>query len=88
MLTYKWRRRGQKVIFSWSISSYFTILHVDLWLPGHFIDRNCNVLLMNVMCDMNQFVIVVPVPNKIEATLAEHFMQHVLLNLEFGILLF
>ena len=38
---------------------------------------------MNVMCDMTQFVVVVPVPNEVASTLAEHFMQHFLL--EFGI---
>ena len=35
MLTYKWRRRGQEVMFSWPISSFFAILHADLWLPRY-----------------------------------------------------
>ena len=52
-------------------------------MPGHFNDRNGNVDLMNVMCDMMQFVALLPVPNKVTSTLAEHFMQHVLLK--FGI---
>ena len=43
-------------------------------------DRNGNVALMNVMCDMTQFFIVVPVPDETAATLAEHFIQHVLLK--------
>ena len=38
--------------------------------------------LMNLMCDMTQFVIVVPVPNEIATTLAEYFMQHVLLKFD------
>ena len=83
MLTYKWRRRGQEVMFSWPVSSPFAILHADLWVPGHFTDSNGNVALMNVMCDMTQFVVVVPVPDETSATLAEYFMQHVLLK--FGI---
>ena len=66
-------------MFSWSISSPFAILHADLWLPCHFIDRNGNIALMNIMCDMTRFIIVIPVPNKTAATLAEHFIQHVLL---------
>ena len=27
--TYSWRRRGQECIFSWPVSPYFTILHVE-----------------------------------------------------------
>ena len=30
MLTYRWRRRGQELIFSWPVSSPFAILHVNL----------------------------------------------------------
>ena len=52
-------------------------------MPGHFTDRNGNVVLMNVMCGMTQFVIAILVPNERGATLTEHFMQHVLLK--FGI---
>ena len=64
MLIYTWRRRGKEVMFSWPISSPLAILPINLWLLGHFKDRNGNVALMNVMCDINQFVIVVPVPNE------------------------
>ena len=35
------------------------------------------------MCDMTQFVVVVPIPNETSTTLADHSMQHILLN--FGI---
>ena len=38
---------------------------------------------MNDMCDINHFVVVVPIPNKTAATIAEHFMKHVFLK--FGI---
>ena len=49
-------------MFSWPVSSpFFFILHADLWMPGHFKDRNGNVALMNVMCDMTQFAVVVRV---------------------------
>ena len=70
-------------MFSWPASSPFTILNVDLLMPGHFEDKSGNVALMNVICDMTQFVIIVPVPDEVASTLAEHFMQHVLLK--FGI---
>ena len=83
MLMYKRRRQGQEVMFSCPVSSPFAILHADLWVPGHFTDNDGDADLMNVMCDMTKFVVVVPVPDETSATLAEYFMQHVLLK--FGI---
>ena len=40
--------------------------------------------LMNAMCDMIQFVVVVPVPvpDESSATLASYFMQHILLKFD------
>ena len=35
---------------------------------------------MNAMCDMSQFVVVVPVTNESSAILAENFFQHVLMK--------
>ena len=70
------------MILSWPVSSPFAILHADFWMPGYFEDRNGNVALMIVMCDMTQFVVVVPVPNEVASTLAENFMQHVLLKFD------
>ena len=46
-------------------------------------DQNSYIALMNIMCDMPKFVVVVPVPDETSATLASHFMQYVLLK--FGI---
>ena len=67
-------------MFSWPISSLFAILHVNLWSPGYMTDHNGYIALMNIMCDMDQFIVVVPVPDENSATLARHFMQHVLLK--------
>ena len=80
MLTYRWRRRGQELMFHWPVSSPFAILHVDLWIPGHFTDSNGNVTLMNTMCDMCQFVVVVPVPDETSVTLADYFVQHMVMK--------
>ena len=80
-LILKWWQRGQEVMLFWTISSPFAILHADLWLLGHFTNRNGSVALMNVICDMTQFVIVVPVSNETSATLTENFIQHVLLKI-------
>ena len=67
-------------MLSWFVSSPFAILHVDLWMPGHYTDSNGCMALMNVMCGMSQFVVVVPVPGESSTTLASYFMQHVLLK--------
>ena len=80
MLTYRWRHRGQELMFSWPVSSPFAILYVDLWMPGHHTDPNGYMALINTMCDMSQFVVVVPVPNNSSATLASFFMQHVIMK--------
>ena len=80
MLTYRWRRRGQELMFPWPVSSPFTILHVDLWILGHFTDSNGNVTLMNTMRDMCQFVAVVPVPDETSVTLVDYFVQHIVMK--------
>ena len=66
-------------MFSCRVSSPFAILHANLWVPKYCTDSSGNVALMNVMCDMPQFVIVVPVPTDTATTLVEYFMQHILL---------
>ena len=81
IITYRWRRRGQELMLSWPVSSPFAILHVDLWISVHHFNPNGNMTLMNAMCDMNQFVVVVPVPDESSATLASYFMQYVLIKL-------
>ena len=79
-LTCRWRRRGQELTISWPISSPSAILHVDLWSPGHMTNHNSYIVLMSRICDMNQFVVVIPVPDETSTTLASHFMQHVLMK--------
>ena len=69
MLNYVWRRHDQEVMFSWPVSSPFSILHADPWIPDHFEDRGGNVALISLICDMTQFVVVVPVPNEVASTL-------------------
>ena len=49
-------------------------------MPGKYTDSNGNMALMNAMCDMSQFVVVVPVTNESSSTLAENFFQHVLMK--------
>ena len=40
----------------------------------------CNTTLMNAMCNMSQFVVVVPIPDESLATLVDHFFQNVLMK--------
>ena len=70
-------------MFSFPISSPFAILHVDLLIPGHHTDPNGYIALMDTMCDMIQFVVIVHVPNESSATLTSSFMQHILM--QFGL---
>lgn len=74
MLTYNFRRRSQDIIFSWHVYFPFTILNADMWMLCHFTGSTGNVFFMNVMYDMIQFVVVVPVPNEVAATLIKYFM--------------
>ena len=83
MLTYRWRRRVQVVMFSWLVSSPFAIIHDDVWILGHRNDPNDYMVFMNAMRDMSQFVVVAPFRDESSATLADNFMQHVLMK--FGI---
>ena len=55
-------------------------------MHGHHTDNNCNMALMNAICDMSQFVVVVPVPDESSAILASYFLQHVLIK--FGLCYF
>ena len=65
ILTYCWQRGDQEMIFFWPASSLFAIFYINLWFLGHFIDSNGIIVLINIMCDMTRFVVVVPVPSKL-----------------------
>ena len=52
-------------------------------MSSHHTDSNDYMALMNVICDMSQFVVIVPVPDESSATLASYFMQHMLLKFGF-----
>ena len=58
----------------------FAIVHVDLWRPGDFTDYTGSYYLLNCMCDLTQFVVVVPVPGMTALIIAKYFMQEVLLK--------
>ena len=57
-------------MFFWPVSSPFAILLVDLWMRDHHTDNNGNMAFMNAMCDMSQFVVVVPIADESSTILA------------------
>ena len=65
------RRRDQDLMFSWPVSSFFVIIHVNVWMSDR---HNSSIALMIAMCDMIQFVVVVPVPDESSVILASRFM--------------
>ena len=84
-LTNRWRKTGSELLFSWPISIPFAILHADPWCPGDFTDYTRSYYLLNAMCDLTQFVVVVSVPGATSALIAKYFMQDFLLK--FGLCL-
>ena len=62
--------------FSLPVSSKFAILHIDLWIIGHHVDSNGYMAFMNVMCEMSQFVVVVPGTVECSAILASYYIQY------------
>ena len=60
-------------MFSWYVRSLFDILYVDLWIHGKYTDSKGNMVLMNDICDMSQFVVVVPVTNEYSTTFADKY---------------
>ena len=65
---------------SWYISSLLAIFHIDVWMSDYCTDGNGYMLLMNVMCDMSQFVVLAPIPGEYSATLAFYFVKYVLIK--------
>ena len=79
---------GQKLLFVVPICFPLNVLHVNLWMSDHYTVINGYMTIMDVMYDMSQFVVVVPIPNKYCAILANHFMQHILIKFSLITLLF
>ena len=82
-ITLRWRRCGSELLFSWPVSSPFSILYVDLWYPGNSTNHAGEQYLLNTMCDITQFVVYIPVPGCTSTIISKFFMKDVLLK--FGI---
>ena len=78
-----WRSRKSKLYFSWPVTLPFYTMHVDIWSPRHLIDTNTDTIqLMNLMCDLTQFVISSIVHNINAEIFAKTFMEDI--SLSFG----
>ena len=62
------------------------MLHVDLWCSGDFTDYTGSHYLLKIMCDLTQFLVVVPVPRCTSTIIAKHFVQDALFK--FGLCYF
>ena len=58
-------------MLSWHVNSPFAIIHVDLWIPSKYTDSKGNMILMNDMCDISQFVVIISVTNESSTTFAD-----------------
>ena len=54
-----------------------------MWMLGNHKDPNGYMVLINAICDTSQLVLVVPVRDNSSTTLADNFMQQILMK--FGI---
>ena len=77
-LIFRWRHRGQELRIYWPVISPVAIIHVDFWIPGKYTDSKLNMELMNDICDMSQFVVVIPVTNESSAILADNLSNRCL----------
>ena len=62
-------RFGVLLVYQFSFCPFY----IDLWIVVLYIDSNGYMNLMNVMCDMSQFVVVVSVSNESSTMLASYF---------------
>ena len=77
-----WKTRKSELYFSWPVTSPFYIMHVDLWAPGKMLNKQTGktMMLMNSMCDLTQFIVSSVIENPIAASLAQLFMEDVVLT--------
>ena len=65
-------------MFSRPVSFLFVILYTNISMPGHFTDRNGNVSLINTICYITNFVVVLPISD--ETSMRELIRNSILIN--------
>ena len=78
-------RASSGLVHSWPVTTPFTIISADICLSGDIKNINGQKALMNAMCDMCQWVVLVAITGTEASYLVRMFMEHVLLK--FGLYL-
>ena len=71
---------GAGLVFSWTVTTPFAIISVDIWSPGDVVSADGYRYLFNVMCDMSQFVVCQGCKSKEASYGARLLMEGVLLR--------
>ena len=69
-----------ELIFSWPINSLFSILYTDLWCLDDSANYKEKHYLFNVICDITQFFVTVPIFGCTSTIITQHFMQYDLMK--------
>ena len=64
-----------ELIFSWPINSLFLILYTDLWCLDDSANYKEKHYLFNVICDITNFFVTVPISECTSTIITQHFMQ-------------
>ena len=78
---------SRQLLHSWPLLTPFAIISADIWSPGDIVSPTGAKCILNVMCDMTQFVISIALSHVNSAELARAFMESVLLKFGFCLVL-
>ena len=74
---------SKQLVHSWPILTPFAIISANIWSPGEITSPTGAKYILNLMCDMTQFVCSVAISNVNAAELSRAFMEGTLLKLGF-----
>lgn len=73
-------RKSKDIVYCWSFTAPFVIISVGIWKPGDTVTTDYFIYLLNIMCDISQFVVVVGSKFIEISYIARLFMEKVLLK--------
>ena len=77
-----WRYRKSEMYFSWTVTTPFYIMHINIWSPRHLVDKDSariTIQLMNSMCGLTHFVTSSAVRNINAEVISKTFMENLAL---------
>ena len=74
---------SRQLLHSWPLLTPFAIISADIWSPGDIVSPTGAKSILNVMCDMTQFIVSVALSHVNAAELARAVMESVLLKFGF-----